>query len=271
MNGRIVDIKRMAVHDGPGIRTTVFMKGCPLSCDWCHNPESIAPEPEIGFYQNRCINCGRCITACPNKAHAIDPDNGQHAFNRERCQTCGKCVEACLMEALEYYGQQLSVAQTVAAVIEDRTFYEVSGGGCTLSGGEPLLQDKFCAALFKQLKHENIHCAIDTSGAVDWKSFEAVLPYTDIFLYDLKHTDETMHLKKTGASNRIALDNLLRLSTCDIPIEIRIPFIPGFNTDCKSINSIVSFIRKLDNISDVCFLPYHKAAMKYKTLGLPAP
>ena len=291
MKGRLLDIKRLSVHDGPGIRTTLFLKGCPLRCRWCHNPESVSPRPEIGLLKRKCVGCGKCAKACPTGAHVFR--DGAHLLNRELCTACGKCVEACLPGALEYYGREVSVEDAVKAVLEDRTFYGVfahrpasrqvlnaglaglpmgkniakSGGGCTLSGGEPLWQAEFCAELFRLLRKEGIHCAIDTSGAVEWESFEIVLPYTDMFLYDVKHTDDRLHREHTGSPNGRILDNLKRLSECGVPIEIRIPVIPGFNADEESMAAMGKLLSALPNIAGVRLLPYHLARLKYETVG----
>lgn len=265
MQGRLLDIKRMSVHDGPGIRTTIFLKGCPLHCRWCHNPESVSPKPEIGFHKKKCIGCKKCAEVCPAGAHAFD--KGAHIFKRELCSTCGKCVVACLPGALEYYGRNISVEEAGKAVMEDKTFYAQSGGGCTISGGEPLWQAEFCAELFKLLRKDGIHCAIDTSGAVKWESFEAVLPFTDIFLYDVKHTDDRLHQEHTGGPARMILENLKRLSACGVPIEIRIPTIPGFNADERSMAAMGKLLSGLANIAGVRLLPYHLARSKYETVG----
>jgi len=265
MEGRLLDIKRLSVHDGPGIRTTIFLKGCPLHCRWCHNPESVLPKPEIGFLKMKCVGCGKCAKVCTTGAHVFR--DGAHLLNHELCTACGKCIEACLPGALEYYGREVSVEDAVKAVLEDRTFYAKSGGGCTLSGGEPLWQAEFCAELFKLLRKEGIHCAIDTSGAVTWESFEAVLPYTDMFLYDVKHTDDRLHREHTGSPNRRILDNLKRLSECGVPIEIRIPTIPGFNADEKSMAATGKLLSGLSSIVGVRLLPYHLARLKYETVG----
>ena len=268
MNGRIVDIKRFAVHDGPGIRTTVFLKGCPLRCRWCHNPESISSKPEIGFLKKKCIGCGRCAEVCPAGVHSFRA--GIHVLDRSKCAACGKCVEACLPGALEYYGRVITVDAAVKAVMEDRNFYVNSGGGCTLSGGEPLMQSEFCAAVFHRLRNSGVHCAIDTSGAVEWQAFETVLPYTDVFLYDVKHTDDLRHREHTGGSNRLIVRNLERLSQRGIPIEVRIPVIPQFNTDAESLGAIGKWLSRLSNVSGIRLLPYHSLARsKYEAVGRP--
>ena len=268
MNGRIADIKRFAVHDGPGIRTTLFLKGCSLACPWCHNPEMIFPEPEIGLFERKCTGCGRCVEACPAGAHSIR--DGAHVFRRDLCEACGLCAEACLSGALEYYGRETSVTDAVAAVLEDRTFYRLSGGGCTLSGGEPLLQSAFCADVCRQLQETGIHCAIDTAGAVPWADFEAVLPHTDLFLYDLKHLDEDVHREHTGSSNLLVLENLRRLSTRDIPIEIRMPLIPGVNDSEDDLQAAADWLTGLPGTATVRLLPYHALARaKYDAVGRP--
>ena len=267
MKGRVLDIQRLCVHDGPGIRTTLFLKGCPLHCRWCHNPESISPEPEIGFSKRKCIACAKCAEACPAGAHLF-PD-GTHLLNRELCTVCGDCVEACLPGVLEYHGRGIPAEEAAAAVREDRTFYAQSGGGCTISGGEPLWQAEFCAEVFGLLRNEGIHCAIDTSGAVEWGSLEAVLPCTDMFLYDVKHTDDWLHREHTGSSCQPILDNLRRLSECGVPIEIRIPTIPGFNADERSMAAIGTLLAGLPNIVGVRLLPYHLARSKYERIGRP--
>jgi len=268
MTGRVVDIKRLAVHDGPGIRTTLFLKGCPLRCAWCHNPESISPKPEIGFLARKCIGCRACVEACPAGVHSVR--DGLHALDRARCTACGACVEACLPGALEYYGREVTVDAAVEAVLEDRNFYVHSGGGCTLSGGEPLGQAGFCAALLERLREQGVHCAIDTCGAAAWQAFEAVLPHTDLFLYDVKHTDEQRHEEWTGSSNRQILGNLERLAQRGVPIEIRVPVIPGFNADAESLVAIGTWLGRLANVSAVRLLPYHSLARsKYEAVGRP--
>ena len=268
MKGLLAEIKRLAVHDGPGIRTTLFLKGCSLACRWCHNPETISARPEIGLLRRKCIGCGRCVDVCAVGAHELR--DGTHLFDRSQCTACGKCVDACLPGALEYYGQEISVEGAVDAVLEDRTFYAHSGGGCTFSGGEPLLQAPFCAAVCERLRELGIHCAIDTSGAVPWESFETMLPQVDLFLYDLKLLDNHQHRECTGASNQLALENLRRLSSRDVPIEIRIPLIPGINDADRDLQAAGEFLHGLANITRVQLLPYNGLARsKYEAIGRP--
>lgn len=264
--GILCDIKRFAVHDGPGVRTTLFLKGCPLHCLWCHNPESIRPEPELGLRLHKCTLCGECAKICP--CHKIG--NGRHLFDRANCTACGRCVEACLFDALVLYGTRMTPAEAAEAVLEDRTFYELSGGGATVSGGEPLLQPGFCAELFTLLKREKIHTAVDTCGDVLWSAFETVLPVTDLFLYDFKHPDAAKHRELTGHGNERIKENLLRLGTTGKPIEIRIPLIPGLNMDDDTLNRSAEFLAGVKNLTGIRLLPYHSLARsKYGTVGHP--
>ena len=261
--GTLVEIKHFAVHDGPGIRTTVFLKGCPLHCRWCHNPEGIRPEPELAVLYSRCTGCGRCAAVCP--CHKIE--NGEHRFDLGSCRHCGKCANACLHDALILYGYSASVETVARDVLSDRPFYR-HGGGVTISGGEPLLQPEFCTDLLSQLQTEKIHCAIDTSGEAPWDILEQLLSVTDLFLYDLKHIDHEKHQKYTGRGNRRILENLKRLSLTGKEIEIRIPVIPGFNDSDDEIAASGDFLAGLRNISGVRLLPYHSLARsKYLSLG----
>lgn len=265
MKTRIIDIKRFAVHDGPGICTTIFLKGCSLKCKWCHNPESITSHPEIAILKNKCSLCKECFRACPRQAHYID--NGLHCIDRKKCNACGKCVSTCLENALIYYGLEFTAEALAELVLEDRNFHFNSGGGLTLSGGEPLLQPEFCLEIFKIMKRNKINCYIDTSGMVSWSNIEMLLPFTDMFLYDLKHTDDAMHREYTGASNRLILENLRRISKCGKSLEIRIPVIPGFNDDETTINSFGELLSGISGISAVRLLPYHEARSKYDAIG----
>jgi pyruvate formate lyase activating enzyme len=206
-----------------------------------------------------------CVDICPVEAHKMEQNH--HLFERDICTACGLCEVACLGKALRFFGRMLSVADAVQLSLEDKDFF-ADEGGITVSGGEPLLQSEFCAQLFKELRKYNIHCAVDTCGSVNWKNFEKVIPYTDLFLFDVKHIDNSIHQKYTGSSSQRVLENLEKLSLCNIPIEIRIPFISGFNTDIETIEAIGHMLSDISNISTVKLLPYHNlAASKYKAIG----
>lgn len=261
----ICDIKRFAVHDGAGIRTTVFLKGCPLKCVWCHNPEGISPKPQLAYYAHKCINCGSCVNICPQNAHKIQ--NKEHILDRNLCTDCGKCTNFCLGDALKFYGRTYSISGLLPLLTEDKDFYDNSGGGVTLSGGECLIHPDFCADLLKELKKENIHTAVDTCGFVLKKAFDKVMPYTDIFLYDIKALDEKVHINCTGQSNRIILENLKYLDDCEKKTEIRIPYVPECNSG--EIKKILEFLRDFKNITKICILPYHSyAGSKYDALDM---
>lgn len=265
MKATIFEIKRFAVHDGDGIRTTVFFKGCPLRCVWCHNPEGLMRKKQLALYHHKCIGCMECATVCPTNAHTMRDDT--HIFDRERCITCGKCAEVCLGEALTLYGKEVTVEDLLPILLADREFYENSDGGVTLSGGECLMQADFCRDLLCALKSEGIHTAVDTSGYVPRKAIEAVAPYTDIFLYDLKAYSEDTHIRATGQSNKIILENLRYLDNLGKAVEIRIPYVPEFNVD--EMDDIARFLAPLSHITMVRILPYHAyAKSKYRSLDM---
>ena len=267
LKGLVFDIKKFAVHDGPGIRTTVFLKGCPLHCWWCHNPESIKREKELVLFENKCIGCGECFKVCPNKAHEVLPD-GNRVYHKERCVLCGKCTDICYAEALVMEGKEMTVEEVMVELRKDIPFYENSNGGITLSGGEPMFQHEFSLAILKQCKAEGLHTAIDTSGQVSWRVYDRILPYVDLVLYDFKHIDPVAHRKYTGTSNDLILDNLVKMSEYGVPIEIRIPIIPGINDAKKDIVSAAMFFSTLKNITWVELLPYHRLGeSKYSRLG----
>ena len=264
--GKIVDIKRFAVHDGDGIRTTVFFKGCSLKCVWCHNPESIKREPQLAYYEQKCLSCMECAEVCPSGAHEMNWDKG-HVFDRTKCIACGACEPVCLGDALKLWGREMTVEELIPLLLEDREFYQTSQGGVTLSGGECLLQADFCAQLLQTLKEEGIHTAVDTCGFVSWSAFEKVLPYTDIFLYDIKAFDPEVHKMCTGQSNEIILQNLKLLDETGAKIEIRIPYVPDYNSD--QMEKIRDFLAGLSSLPRVKVLPYHNfAGSKYEALGM---
>jgi glycyl-radical enzyme activating protein len=255
--GFVSDVKRFAVHDGPGIRTTLFLKGCPLNCLWCHNPEGISPKPQLAFFTHNCIRCGECLSACKHGVHELH-ETGR-VLRRENCVACGACEEACLGGALRLYGRTMTAEEAKGIALEDRGFYEQSGGGVTLSGGEPLLQADFCRALLRALKEEGIHTAADTCGCVGWDAFEKVLPFTDMFLFDIKHGNDAEHRKLTGCGNRLIIDNLKRLSGLAKRIEIRLPLVPGCNDSEETIRGIGRLLGPL-GIEAMKILPYHSLA-----------
>lgn len=264
LTASICDIKRFAVHDGPGIRTTLFLKGCSLHCRWCHNPESIRNVPELGLLARKCSFCGACAKFCA--CHSVA--EGKHHIDRKKCIGCGKCVAVCLYDALELYGRRITVAEAAAAILEDRNFYDFSHGGATVSGGEPLLQADFCAELFRMLHKSGIHNAVDTCGNVPWRAFKKVLPYADLFLYDFKHSDPAEHKKLTGSDNILIKENLCKLSRTGKPIEIRMVMIPGLTMDEDNLHASGQFLGGLTNITKVKLLPYHSLARsKYEAVG----
>ena len=256
--GTTFDIKKFSIHDGPGIRTTIFLKGCPLSCLWCHNPESQSTKPEIHYFENRCISCGDCVVACPNDA--IRFVDNLRIWDSTLCQLCGACAESCPTEAIQLVGEESSLDEIMAEIEKDVIYYDQSGGGVTFSGGEPLQQINFLVALLKKCKEYEIHTAVDTSGLAAWKSFERILPYTNLFLYDLKLMDDEKHRQFTGVSNQIILENLQYLTEASANIRVRIPIIPSINDDEENLRETKDFIATLKTIEQVDLLPYHHIA-----------
>lgn len=257
LTGCVFNIQRYAIHDGPGIRTTVFLKGCPLVCLWCDNPESQMLQPQIFFWQDRCIRCGTCIAVCPRDAITAD-DHGNKMIDVSLCDMCGVCVDECYPGALEQVGSFKSVKEVIQVVLEDRLFYENTGGGMTLSGGEPLAQPEFCLALLKTAREYGIHTAIETTGQAAWVDLEKLLPYLDLVLYDVKEVDDERHQRFIGGSNRLILDNLKRLAGTDKQVIIRRPIVPGYNDDPESIHALGQFVQQLGTVRQVDLLPYHR-------------
>lgn len=264
--GIIFDIKHFAVHDGPGIRTTVFVKGCPLRCMWCHNPESLSFKPQLLFTPSKCIGCGYCMKVCEKGAH-LDV-NGEHVVDWSKCDACGSCAEECYSGALELAGKEVSVIEVYEEVLKDRIFYNNSGGGMTISGGEPLSQPEFTAELFRLAKEGGIHTALDTSGYSDWKILEKVLEHVDLVLYDIKQMDSEKHLEYTGVRNELILENIMKVDKLGKPIWVRIPTIPGINDDEENFHKIGRLLSELENLERIDILRYHRLAeSKYEHTG----
>jgi pyruvate formate lyase activating enzyme len=253
--GIIFDIKRYAIHDGPGIRTTVFMKGCPLACRWCHNPEGIEPAPFLAYKKERCIRCGECVESCPEQALRLEPEG---IFpSGSPCTNCFTCTEICPAEAREKVGRKLTALELFSEIKKDTPFYDTSGGGVTFSGGEPLMQAEFLIELLKLCGNEHIHRAVDTTGHASYETLMSVAEQTDLFLYDLKMMDSDKHEKYTGVSNHLIIDNLRHLARQGIDLIIRIPLIPGVNDDVDNLDRTGSFLNRLPGVKKVHILPYH--------------
>ena len=266
----VIDISRMTVHNGPGIRTLILFKGCPLHCIWCSTPESQRESPEIAFYPDRCILCGDCIPICPRNAIS----NGDKAvfIDRKRCDNCGHCVDVCHTEALILLGQEYTVEELVNEVKKDEVIYKHSGGGVTLSGGEPLLEPEFTLELLQALKQNEINVGVDTCGFVPRKNIEAVLPYVDFFLWDIKHMNAEKHIEYTGVSNELILDNLRFVSDNGIPVYLRLPLIPGYNDSEENLKAVCEFAEDLTSLVEIDLLPlHHLGKSRYAALGREYP
>lgn len=265
--GQIFEIQRFSIHDGPGIRTTVFMKGCPLRCLWCHNPEGMARGPLLSFLPEKCIGCGYCFSVCPQGGHKL-LDN-RHVLERGRCLACGRCAEKCYAGALERVGRDISVEDALDEVLKDKPFYETSGGGMTLSGGEPLLQIDFTAALLGQAKAAGLHCAIETCGQAEPERFDRIRPFTDLFLYDIKETDPERHLDFTGVATEGILANLRRLHDAGASVLVRLPIVPGLNDRPDHFAAIARLAAELPGLLGFEVMPYHRlGTSKLKRFGL---
>ena len=252
--GILFDIERNSFVDGPGIRTTVFFKGCNLKCAWCHNPESQSPKSQMMFYRDKCIGCGKCSEVCPTK---------------ENCTLCGKCTIYCPVDARRVCGKEYTADEVLSEIIKDKAFYDNSGGGVTFSGGECMLQADFLCETLKLCKENDIHTAVDTAGHVPWESFIKIMPYTDLFLYDIKAYTDELHVSGVGVSNGLIINNLVRLKACfGGEITVRIPVIGGYNANDGEMGMIAAFVNGI-GVDRVELMPYHRMGEhKYAALGM---
>jgi len=265
--GRIFEIQRFCIDDGPGIRTTVFMKGCPLRCIWCHNPEGADTNPVLSFQPEKCIGCGYCVRVCPNDAHEMTEEG--HVLVRSRCVACGACAVECYAGALELVGRDATVAEVVDEVERDLEFYRNSGGGMTLSGGEPLLQIDFAEALLLEARERGMASCIETAGFAPQERYERIRSLVELFLFDLKETDDERHRQYTGQSNRLIIENLRYLTGAGASVRLRLPIIPGLNDRDDHFQAVAEVAHSLPALEGVQVMPYHAlGTAKLERLGL---
>ncbi len=265
----VFNVQKFSIHDGPGIRTTVFLKGCPLGCLWCQNPEGISGRPELALVLARCTKCNKCLTACPEGAISLDA-GGAVVIDRDRCTACGKCVEVCYPEALMMFGKKMSADEVFKEVDRDRAYYEDSGGGVTVSGGEPLAHPAFVTALFRLCHEVGTQTCIETTGYSSTRTLGRVLEVTDYVLYDLKHMDSETHRKLTGKRNELVLENARFVGMTSVPMLCRIPLIPGMNDSLENLAESARFVKTLRKDMAIELVPYHRMGMwKYQALAKP--
>jgi len=264
-SGTVFDIQRYSLHDGPGIRTIVFLKGCPLRCLWCSNPESQNLKPSIMFDKKSCINCGKCLNVCKYKAIS---DDKPFFVNVKKCVGCGECTKICPTNALTLSGKEMNVGEVITELKKDATVYRRSGGGITLSGGEPLMQSDFVSELLKACKAQGWHTAMETTGFGRTEKFEEVFPYTDLVLLDIKAMDSVVHKNQTGVSNELILTNAMKISQMS-KVAVRVPTIPAVNDSVESFEQLCRFVKTLYNVEIIHILPYHRFGQnKYELLGM---
>ena len=272
LRGLITNVQRFSIHDGPGIRTTVFFKGCPLRCFWCHNPETWRLRPEVQVFPDRCIGCGVCFERCPQGVHVMVDGNGsgtKRQFLRDRCKGCGTCVETCYAEALVMAGKWWTPEELLEELLRDKPFYDQSGGGITLSGGEPLLQQPFSLRTLQLCREAGLHTAIETAAYCRWEDLAELVPWLDLIMMDIKLLDDEDHKAATGVSNRRILRNARRLAETGIPLVVRTPVIPTVNDTPEAVCAIAQFASELDNLLYFELMPFHRLAEgKYRSLDI---
>lgn len=269
IKGLIFEIERFAIHDGPGIRTVIYLKGCPLQCAWCANPEGQRLLPEIMIYERDCIKCYRCTEECPKKLIRVRED--KIILDRKECNSCGLCTQNCPAGGIRLVGKYMDEDEALKEVEKDQPFYRTSNGGVTLSGGEPTMQSEFAISLLKELQRRRIHTAIETCGYLSWQDLERMLKYVDLILYDLKHMDAKKHERYTSVDNKTILENLRKTRELNIPIVVRFPLVPGFNDSCENVHKLGRFCNNI-GVEKVDILPYHNyGESKYTKLGRKYP
>ncbi|MBW2152386.1 MAG: glycyl-radical enzyme activating protein [Deltaproteobacteria bacterium] len=271
LKGLVFNIERYAVSDGPGIRTLVFLKGCPLRCLWCSNPEGENYTKNLVYAAQDCIDCRECVKVCP--LGAIHFNRHTFKIDRKRCDLCGSCVTQCYSQALQFDSTEMTVDEVISSVCDDLPFYRKSGaGGVTLSGGEPLFQWEFTLKILTAWKEKDIHTAMETSGFCKWEYFCRILPFLDYLFFDIKHMNPNVHRKLTGVDNRLILENLSKLSCYSLPVVVRMPVVPGYNDSIANVKEMARFVKTRGHVSHIELLPYHRLGVsKYKKLGKPYP
>lgn len=269
--GIVFNIQRFSIHDGPGIRTVVFLKGCPLNCLWCSNPESQETFPRILHDNRKCIGCGACTAICPNRAIKTE-NNGFKYIDPDKCTLCKKCIEVCYAGALELIGKRMTVDEVMLKVRQDRAFYNESGGGVTLSGGEPTIQYNFAEGILDKCINEGIDTALETCGFADWDILKKLIEKVDLVLYDIKHMNSKLHKSQTGQGNELILENARKISKLNKKMIIRVPVIPTYNDSEENIRDLMNFVHDLKTVNEVHLLPYHRYGRnKYTRLGWEYP
>lgn len=267
MKGIIFDIQKFSIHDGPGIRTTVFFKGCNNRCSWCHNPESFSIKPELRMFPERCIGCNRCFDTCPQGV--FDIIGNTRVLYRERCKACGLCAKTCFANALEIVGKSMSPVQVLDEIMKDKIYYDSSNGGVTFSGGEPILQKEFLGVLLKLCKKNALHTTVQTAGNYDWSDIENLLSYIDLVMYDVKAYSNEIYFQHIGNGKKKIFDNLINLSKRNIDLIVRTPIIAGVNDDADEIANITRVIKDFKRLVYYELIPYHKLGIsKYKSIGM---